>query len=608
MTTNKTRWNNLPNEILLLIVSNCGRDYQKVKWMFVNKQWFNIYLSLTYNTISIDSATTDNKVDKILFSPFDVGKYVKNITFKSFHIASTMEELSKIEGLDIASDCLGMLMKRTPNVENVAFASDKTFDYIHWTYFSVIIMSNEYWRLHCLPELVGNKPALSAQYYLCAYHMRYYLKRLNLSVGMIGPRNYHCLTDFSAVETLNIRKGILADLYGLEMIVPHVTKLKALTVEFSSNHLESYQNEYAERETYTCPNLKKLALKNFTPKSNEEMLTLTKKLTHLKKIRIIGDKKLLWPVETVNPTITKNFFNALSLVPEYLIEVTGYSQVVHLYNKWSLIKEQSSREIHLSVKFMSEGVRLPSQPISLAIKDSKPNSATALQYTGLDHTRNFNRLVQIDDTVSQIKYTGSSKKDVNISTRLIILLGEEHINLKTLIIDTWTFSSPTFQNSLSPEKQHLERLELCDCVFYLPVLRLFLAQFNSLNFVSFDYCFFSSNILKEPINMCKTSIGTMRISNPIFLENASHRLYRTNKNCQKSVSAISVYLAAQNLTRFYIIIDDDAMEVAKTAYDQITGRFLGDITVIRIQVNSIKEILLKSANSSEYIKITFPKW
>ncbi|KAG2236345.1 hypothetical protein INT48_001409 [Thamnidium elegans] len=257
---------------------------------------------------------------------------------------------------------------------------------------------------------------------------------------------------------------------------------------------------------------------------------------------------------------------------------------------------------------MSEGARRSSQPISLAIKDSKPSSATTLQYTGLDHTKDFNRLVEIDDTVSQIKYTGFTRSDVNISTRLIILLGEEHINLKTLILDTWTFTSPTFQNSLSPEKQHLKILELRNCVFDLPVLRSLLTQFDSLNFVSFDYCLFKSNMLYETINMGTTSIGTMRISSPIFYENTGYHFNRTNKNCQRSVSAASVYLAAQNLTKFFIIIDDDAMQATKTSFDQITERFNGDMTIIRIQVNSIKVLLLQPTYGSEYVRITFSKW
>lgn len=196
--------------------------------MFVNKQWFDFYLSLIYNTISIDSTTTDAKVNKILFSSFSVGKYVKNITFKSFYIAGCLKDL------DIASDCLSLLMKHTPNVKKVAFASDKIFDSAAWTYFSTIIISNEYWKLHVLPEPLENELSFADQYYVCAFHFRYDLKILNISLGMIGVRNYCCLIDFSAVETLIIGKGVLDSFNGLDLILSHLPKLKVLTVQFSA--------------------------------------------------------------------------------------------------------------------------------------------------------------------------------------------------------------------------------------------------------------------------------------------------------------------------------------------------------------------------------------
>ncbi|GAA5813870.1 hypothetical protein MFLAVUS_007357 [Mucor flavus] len=599
MTTNNMKWDTIPNEILKLIVSNCGRDCEEVKWMFVNKQWFKLYLSLIYNTISIDSATTDNKVDKILFSRFNVGEYVKNITFESFYVADSIEEL------DIASDCLSMLMKRTPNVKEVAFASGNT----EWAYFSAIIISNEYWRLHVLPELIGENLSFSAQYYLCAYHMRDSLKKLTITLGMIGPRNYRYLMDFTAVETLCIGKGILASLYGLDLLLPYLPKLKALTAHFSN----SRNSEQDEQKMHAYPHVKELMLINFTPKKIGEVLTLTKKCAYLNKLNIIGDEKTLWPSDNKGLNITEIFFKDFISVPEYLIKVTGEPQVTALTNNWLCVRKQSSRENYLSFQFNNGA----SQPISLAIKKDNSNPAVKFKYEGLTCSEKPSSLIWIDDTVSQVELINSNADTANIRARVIELLEKEHVNLKTLILTGCVFTSDAFPNTLLPEKQHLKRLEFDNCIFKLPDLTSFLSQFNSLDFVSLGSCSFQSVLLNEHIDMSTTSIGTLRISAPTLEEtitgaNYNYRNYNqtttnSNTNYQTHIRAASVYLASRDLNKFYIIIDDNAVEATGTSFDSIITQYASNITVIRIKVRSIKELLLNSANSSEYIKITCSK-
>ncbi|KAI9266174.1 hypothetical protein EDC94DRAFT_603031 [Helicostylum pulchrum] len=373
--------------------------------------------------------------------------------------------------------------------------------------------------------------------------------------------------------------------------------------------MDSHQNEQEEQKIYTYPNLKELTLNNFTPKKDGEMLTLIKNLTHLKKLNIIGDEKALWPSDTVDPTITGIFFDTFSLVPEYLIEVTGKSQVTALMNKWSRVKKKTSQEIHLSFKFNSGNI----QPISLAIEESSSNPIIRLRYKGLAHSEEFNSFIWIGDTVSKVEYIDSSMNNRGIAERIIALLGEEHVNLKTLILTNCVFTFNTFPNTLPPEKQHLKKLEFCNCTFDLPVLMSFLTQFDSLDFVGFGYCIFKSIIYDEPINMSKTSIGTMRISNPTCEEKvrsnnrSNHRLVTNcNTNYQTHVRAASVYSSAENLTRFYIIIDDNAVEATQASFNSILTQFKLNITVIRLKVYSIEELLLKSVNSSGYIEIISP--
>lgn len=81
----------------------------------------------------------------------------------------------------------------------------------------------------------------------------------------------------------------------------------------------------------------------------------------------------------------------------------------------------------------------------------------------------------------------------------------------------------------------------------------------------------------------------------------------SNKNNQALIRAASVYLASQDLKKFYIIIDDNTVEATWTSCDSIITQYASNLTVIRIKVRSIKELLLNSVNGSEYIKITFPE-
>lgn len=237
------------------------------------------------------------------------------------------------------------------------------------------------------------------------------------------------------------------------------------------------------------------------------MLTLIKNSTYLNKLNIIDDRKTLWPSDTVDSTITGLFFDAFSSVPEYRIEVTGKSQVTALMNKWLRAKKQSSREIHLSLKFNGG----TSRPISLAIEESNSNPATKLKYEGLTDSEEHNSSIWIDDIISQVEYIDPPSDVIIIRDRIIDLFGEEHVNLKTLILTNCVFTLETFPNTLLPENQHLKRLVLNKCRFSLPVLTSFLALFNLLDFVSLGSCCFKSAIRGEHINMSTTSIGTLRM-------------------------------------------------------------------------------------------------
>lgn len=106
--------NGLPAKILRIIATYCERDCTQAKWMLVNRRWFTFYPTKTYSTIGT-SLSNESIINKILHSPFDIGKHIKHINL------SNIQRSKGINGLVLHLDFLGEFMKRTSNVCKISF-------------------------------------------------------------------------------------------------------------------------------------------------------------------------------------------------------------------------------------------------------------------------------------------------------------------------------------------------------------------------------------------------------------------------------------------------------------------------------------------------------
>lgn len=90
------KWNSsLPNEILALITQAVGNEdrlveRKKIKWMMVNKQWYDQYQSIKYKSVSISLNLSNITLRNIIFSKFLPGKWVKSLTFQTITAAANL--------------------------------------------------------------------------------------------------------------------------------------------------------------------------------------------------------------------------------------------------------------------------------------------------------------------------------------------------------------------------------------------------------------------------------------------------------------------------------------------------------------------------------------
>lgn len=124
-------WENLPNELLKLILSKVGY-VGDCHWKYVNRQWSDMFYATTYSSISITLGRSNKVIDNILHSPFQPGLWVKKVKML---MASIPANLSQI---DPSTDLLHNFIIRCPNVHkfNMISADDQ-----HWSYLSTVLLS-----------------------------------------------------------------------------------------------------------------------------------------------------------------------------------------------------------------------------------------------------------------------------------------------------------------------------------------------------------------------------------------------------------------------------------------------------------------------------------
>ncbi|KAI9356428.1 hypothetical protein BD770DRAFT_390215 [Pilaira anomala] len=593
-------WSSLPKEILNLVVSHSGRDTKKVKWMFTNKKWFNFYLSQIYNTISIDLSTEDKKVDKILFSNFEVGIWVKKITFETF------QPPDDIDKLDLTNDCLSMLIKHTPNVEEVQFAADKDLNDMIWTYFSTVLINTGYWKLRVLPEAVKNNLSYSAYYYLCAYYSRTTLRELYLSFAMVSSLNFRCLKEFKTLETLEIDINVINNLNDLYQLLQYTPNLKEATVKFGDNCFEMSQDQLKEYKVFS--NLKKLTLVNFTPTLNKDLLAFTDQLSKVDNLKIIGEANKQWPGSEVASSVIDIFFDTINSLSEYKITIPGGAQGADFARKWLKSKTESNTEICLSISYDKNDIKQPeiNSTVSTIIKSSKSSSVPVLQYQ-INHSdensvEGVNILTNISDNVSQVEITGILYYNERTEMLLRAIVVKEKPSLRTLIIKNSTLYSYTSPNNTITVPQYVNCITFLNCMIYLDSFTSFLNEFEHLDYLKFDECKFQ-DFNDSGISIPHSTLGTVYFSN--FRKTiASHGYSEDLQN----VVIIDIYRLVPECRRYYTIIEDNITEITSSLFKTFDSKLNNDeIAVIQIKIKSFKELVFKLNDNSKEIKIHFPK-
>lgn len=628
MSKRKT-WNTLPGEILSLIVENCGSDHNKVKWMFVNKKCFNFYLSITFNTISIDLNMKDKKMDKIISSSFNPGRWVKHINF------NRLDPPKNLDQLDEQNDCLMLLMKHTPNVEEIQFshvdilnnqawsyfsmvfpkAEEMPFlhsDRLNWSYLSMVLLKTNCWKLRVLPTLGKDKITCAPYYYSCAYRMRHTLEKMDLTIGMLGELDFECLNKFKALKTLAVDEKIVNNFDDLDLILEHTSNLTTLTVNFADNRLELTQqeNEFALIENNIYSNLKELTFNNFTPKTNEELLVFIEKFIKVEKLCIVGEKNMQWPCSDVDNSTIDAFFDNINSIPEYRITVLEGYLVVNMITDWLKSIKEANQTVYLSVTYIGKDdsdYLLLGHDTLISVNGGRLISNPTLSYKIAYH-RNIgfgagvSALSNISEKTRQVEIEGVPSEGNGIELLLRAIISKENVNLETLIITNSSFTAYTISIEEIVAPLHIRRLELKNCKIKLDAFKSFSNEFTSLDYISFDSCAFEGNPNEEAIDLSHTVLGTFYMSN--FRKMVARHKYHGDKI--QFVIILSIYFEAHGRTRYYTIVEGNVIETTKGPFDLFRLKLGNDESVtVNIRVNSIKELVLMLTDNCKKVKISF---
>lgn len=602
----KETWNNLPREILNLIVNYCGGDCSQVKWMFANKKWFDFYLSQKYNTICIDLDVTNKKVNKILSSSFDPGKWVKCIRFNRF------ESPKNVDQLDMGNDTLIRLMKQTPNVDKIRFLCLQDLNITAWTYLYVALSKTNIWKLQILPEKEAYKLAYSPFYYLCAYCMRCTLKKLYLSYGMIGALDFEHLKGFKVLEDLYVSANVLYNFDDLHSLLQYVPNLKEVTVNFSDKSINLSPNQSSEQKDHIIySNIKKLTLYNYTPLQNEQLLVFTEQFTKLDELCITGKNVIEWPGNKVDPSVTDIFLNGISSISEYRITVPGGAQGAFFIGKWLKLMEESNQKIQLSIVYVTDNVNIVTigrRNVSVAAKPSQYDSISTLylQYQmAYNSSYSSERISAVTNTIDkalQVEIDGDPKP----ASLLRAIVEKNQPNLKKLILKNSTFTLYTSSTNTTTVSQHIKSIIFCDCCINYNTITLFLDKFDTLDYVSFDGCFSgefpNSDWSNQWISMPHVTVGTLNLSN-------IREMFGWQKNYLQ-IPNIVIIRVNINYTRdkCYALIENNIIEITLNLFKVYRRRFKREeMIVVKICVNSIKELSLALMDSSKKFNIKFPR-
>lgn len=242
------QWDDLPYEVRPQIVEELLEE--EGTWQQANKQMYTMFQSFDFQSISINLQKPDKYFFSIMKSPLKPGIYVKELTINELIIP---KDTVKIES---AKDPLSKIIKRTPNVKKVSIVqppprriirrtpegnevSDvKTAKTKQWEYLSAVLLQNHMWKLHKLPDLVGEEPANISAYFNHACHVKNSLRELNLQRGTIDGWDFGLLVGFKQLTRLEVGENVLKNLYHCTTLLKYLPHLETLHVNGFQDRLD----------------------------------------------------------------------------------------------------------------------------------------------------------------------------------------------------------------------------------------------------------------------------------------------------------------------------------------------------------------------------------
>lgn len=584
-------FDHLPREIWEIILYHAGNSAKRGRTMAVNKNWYLMYLSITFTAPSIRLTCSRSKYYDIIMSPFRPGQWTTSINFKFFKADTS-------NNTDITQDKLYRLMKHTPHVQEVTFHDIDIVDEKDWTYFCKVLKEADTWKLRYLPDnwRVGhvdtriNINLVYLTYLRCARYVRSSLESLQVVAVMIPTPNFSRLNGFTALTFIHLDKGVLKNANDLDSVLQYTPSLEEMDADFEKTDLEDLDRKPLSG---VYPNVKILTFRNFEPQTNNQLSMFTNTFTGLRRLYIIGDSNRPLATSTLDPETAQVFFRRLESLLDYRIKFIGDVNSIARF-----LTENCPQGVNVCIT--SNIDVLCSQVIydeSVVIKKTNLVSEMAIQYQlynkeDTDSLVGSRLLSKLGPNVHQLEFFRLRR--IITKVYLNVLFNKEHKKLTALI-----FTKLDFDKHAVPQAAiytgHIRSLKFDRCRVSRNGLQLLSSFFTQLNLLHFKSCSFDGTygISYTNVSMPETSIHTISIS-----YDKDDDIAAPNSRDAHTFPLVSITLAEKGETRYYYTRDEGvpiAVETTKTQFDLLREDvpYAAYSSVVTICVRSIKVLSLR---------------
>ncbi|KAI7895556.1 uncharacterized protein EV154DRAFT_477354 [Mucor mucedo] len=575
----------LPHEILEIILSYAGDHVKNSQLMAVNRNWYNIYLSLVYTAPVIDLDSEPSEFYGITDSPFRPGQYTTSITFRSF---SPEPECTQSR--------LYRLMMHTPHVKEVKFHKIKNVKAQGWEYFYTVLKTANAWKLHCLPDdwklkAVNDKAdrtLIYSTYLECAQHLKHSINSLRLMKKMM-PTNMDLsfLNVLTALRSLNITKGYLKSVYDLDLLLQHVPMLEELEVDFKKTSFISDHNNGGIILTREYPSIKTLNFRSFVFQTDQQACIFYANFTGLKKLYIAGVQNEL----TLKPETAKKFFTMLLSLLDYDFKLRGA-----FIDKFDFINANYLQETHASVY----NHKKKTDAVDIQKSKDFPDGMINYYFTD-DRAVATHVLLRLGPYIQRIQFNNVDNK--NIQHYLEVIFSNKHKNLHTIVFNSLAFLQLSKANFFFTSGIQTILFDNCKLSEY--ALKELSLHFTNLKVVNFKDSASDESFDNRRINIIlpNTDIQQLSVtcSNPLL--NLIYTIYPGSWD-PRMLPFVSVTLTDEGVTRYYYTRDERVPEIVETTKKHFKlvekGTLEGYVdltTIVIIHVKSIRELTLKLNNN-----------